>query len=230
MTRLISTLTLPGRGYNRSKNIEEVQIALPMLGEDDDEQTRRLDELVTTIASRSEAEGHAAQRAPEIRLLPEYVRLDDYLIEAAFSNPQVQRGSALSLRLGIEDLSLQPISVDLNADTPHLLVGGGPGSGRTGVLQTLLVGMAAAPVNRDVRVVMIDFRRSSRPLRRLPNMWFYADTEQNLTEAIDALKTELRERMTRLREALDKDDQQQERQRRPERNSLRNGTSPARHR
>ncbi|HEX6776937.1 MAG TPA: FtsK/SpoIIIE domain-containing protein [Ktedonobacterales bacterium] len=199
---------LPGRGYNRSKSIQEVQIALPVQGDDDDEQARKLDELVSTIGTQ--AERRSTQRAPEIRLLPEYVRLDDYLIEAAFSHPQDQRGLGISLRLGIEDLSLQPISVELNADTPHMLVGGGPGSGRTSVLQTFLVGMAAAPANKDVRVVMIDFRRSSRPLRRLPHMWHYADTEQRLTEAIDGLKTELRQRMTRLREALDQQDQQQQ--------------------
>ncbi len=193
---------LPGRGYRRSKHVEEVHIALPVPGEDEDEQARHLDEFVSLIAARSEA-GHHARRAPEIRLLPEYVRLEDYLIEAAFSNPEARCKSDLCLRLGIEDLSLQPVAVELNADTPHLLIAGGPGSGRSSVLQSLLVGLAATPYNRDARVVMIDFRRSSRPLRRLPNTWHYADTEPRLTEAIEALKTELRERMTRLREALD---------------------------
>jgi S-DNA-T family DNA segregation ATPase FtsK/SpoIIIE len=199
---------LPGRGYRRGGHVEEVHIALPVAGEDEDEQARHLDEFVSLIAAHSEANRHT-RRAPEIRLLPEYVRLDDYLIEAAFSNPQTRRERGLSLRLGLEDLSLQPVAVELNADTPHLLVGGGPGSGRSSVLHTLLVGLAAAPYYRDARVVMIDFRRTSRPLRRLSILWQYADTEPRLTEAIDALKAELRERMTQLRAALDRqqDDQ-----------------------
>lgn len=194
---------LPGRGYRRGGHVEEVHIALPVAGEDEDEQARHLDEFVSLIAARSEA-NHHTRRAPQIRLLPEYVRLDDYLIEAAFSCPQTRGERGLSLRLGIEDLSLQPIAVELNADTPHLLVSGGPGSGRSSILRTLLVGLAAVPHYRDARVVMIDFRRTSRPLRRLPILWQYADTEPRLTEAIDALKAELRERMTQLRASLDR--------------------------
>lgn len=193
---------IPGRGYKRGKASEEVQIALPAAGEDDDERAHQLEELVATIAN--EAEGPPA---PPIRLLPEYVRIDDFLIEAAFSNPDARLSHTINLRIGIEDLSLQPIALELNADTPHMLVGGGPGSGRTGILQACLMVLASTPPCRAVRVILVDFRRTSRLLRRLPNIWMYADTEERLGEAINALKAELRERMARLREALE---QQQE--------------------
>ncbi len=188
----------PGRGYKRGKASEEVQIALPVAGEEDDEQARRLEELVTAIAG--EADGQAA---PPIRLLPDYVRIDDFLIEAAFSNPLAPTSCSIRLRIGIEDLSLQPIAVELNADTPHMLVGGGPGSGRTGILQAFLMVLASTPSCSEARVILVDFRRTSRLFRRLPNIWMYADNEERLGEAIDALKAELRVRMARLRQALE---------------------------
>jgi S-DNA-T family DNA segregation ATPase FtsK/SpoIIIE len=138
---------IPGRGYKRGKTPQEVQIALPVVGEDDDEQNQQLDELVTTLAK--EGEKHHVQPAPAIRLLPEYVRLSDLLTEVARLEESEERSSealawqkTLRLYLGIEDLSLQPITIELSAETPHFLVGGGPGSGRTSVLQTCLFGLA----------------------------------------------------------------------------------------
>ncbi len=123
--------------------------------------------------------------------------------EATNGNTQAPSKS-LRIRLGVEDFSLRPIALELNADTPHVLVGGGPGSGRTGVLHTCLLMLAATSGNRDARVILVDFRRTSRMLRRLPNIWMYADTEDRLIEVVNVLKTELRERMTKIREELEK--------------------------
>ena len=112
-------------------------------------------------------------------------------------------GRSLHLRLGMEDFSLRPIGVDLNADTPHLLIAGGPGSGRTSLIQTCLL-MLSTPANRQARVIFVDFRRSSRQLRRLPVLRVYADTEERLVKAIERLKEELRRRLTQLREELER--------------------------
>lgn len=206
---------IPGRGYKRGKILEEVQIALPMPGDDDDEQTRQLDEMVNAVAKV--AKEMRLPQAPPIRLLPEYVRADYFLMDAisnagAGASPVTPADgranganvAALRIRLGIEDFSLSPIALELNADTPHVLVGGGPGSGRTGVLHTCLLMLASTPENKQAKVILLDFRRSSRILRRLPNIWQYADNEERLTEAVNILKAELRERVVRLREELEK--------------------------
>ena len=195
----------PGRAYRRGQTLDEVHVALPTQGEDDDEQTRLLNELVETIAR--DAEGHSA---PPIQLLPDYVRIDDFLVEAAFSDPRPQAAPSIRLRVGIEDLSLQPIALELNADMPHALIAGGPGSGRTGIIQSCLMVLASTPLYEPVRVVLVDFRRTSRALRRLPNMWMYADSEEQLVAAMDRLKTELRERMTRMKEVFAQDNDDEE--------------------
>jgi len=196
----------PGRGYIRNKILQEVHIALPTLGEDDDEQTRQLDEMVEAYAlAVATVNGNSAKAgfAPAIRLLPELVQADDFL-QDALSNTGTAESQALSLHFGIEDFSLRPFALELNADTPHALVGGGSGSGRTGVLHTCLLMLAATEAYRHARVILVDFRRTSRLLRRLPNVWVYADTEERLVEAIKALKAEMSERLVRLREELER--------------------------
>ena len=201
--------TIPGRGYRRGHTLDEVHFALPATGEDDDEQNRLLDELVEEMAKQAEDSSYAA---PPIQLLPDYVHIDDFLVEAAFSENQPSSLSqysrslpprSLRMRVGIEDLSLQPIALELSAEIPHALVAGGPGSGRTGVLQTCLMVLASTPAYADTKIVLVDFRRTSRPMRRLPNVWQYADSEERLVAAFSELKEELRSRMTRLKAELE---------------------------
>ncbi|HCI78565.1 MAG TPA: type VII secretion protein EssC [Ktedonobacter sp.] len=204
---------LAGRGYKRGKTLEEVHIALPVPGDDDDEQTRQLDEFVQSFSKS----GRIAKSllAPPIRLLPDFVRADYFLMDAISGVSSVEEvettkenrtmpvaGRSLHIRLGLEDFSLRPISIDLNADTPHLLIAGGSGSGRTSIIQTCLM-MLSTPLNKQARVIFVDFRRSSRALRRLPALRVYADTEERLVKAMESIKEELRRRLNVLREELE---------------------------
>lgn len=199
---------LPGRGYKRGKSLEEVHIALPFDSEEDDEQTRLLDEWVTMMARTMKVE--KSRKAPPIRLLPENIHAEYFLMDAISSTSVRQRTEnallpplALQIRLGIEDFSLGAISVELNRDTPHMFVVGGPGSGRTTVLQTMLL-MLANPIYGDTKVILVDFRRNSRSLRRLPHIWMYADTEERLLNAVAKLKEELRARLTKMNDILER--------------------------
>lgn len=221
--------TLAGRGYQRGKVLQEIQIALPMPSDDDDEQIRQLEEMVTTITKACKIP--TSHYAPAIKLLPEYVRADYFLIDAVSQKQHdvatdtiLRPGSAMTatpapspgdaqrsqrvlcIRLGIEDFSLRPIALELNADTPHVVIAGGPGSGKTTVIHTCVL-MLAAPENSHAQVILVDFRRSARALRRLPNVWKYADSEEHLAEAVEELKKELRARVIQLHEELE---QQQE--------------------
>ena len=104
-------------------------------------------------------------------------------------------------------------SVELSAETPHVLVAGGPGSGRTGVLHTCLFALAnhqsSSSLSRaSARIILVDFRRSSRLLRSLPGVWMYADTEERLLEVVEALKSELEARTALLREELQSEEEE----------------------
>ncbi len=206
-------LAQPGRGYKRGKTLQEVQIALPVVGEDEDEQNQQLDEVITGVAK--EAETNHGQHAPAIRLLPEYVRLGELLAETAqLAESNTGSSAALRLLLGVEDLSLLPITLELSAETPHVLVGGGPGSGRTSVLHMCLFALSnhqssRSPSHESARIVLVDFRRSSRLLRSLPGVWMYADTEERLLEVVEALKSELEARTAILREELQSEEEEE---------------------
>jgi DNA segregation ATPase FtsK/SpoIIIE, S-DNA-T family len=205
--------SLAGRGYKRGKTPLEIQFALPVVGEDEDEQNQQLDKLITAVAK--EAETYHVQHAPAIQLLPEYVRLSEFLAETA-QLAEADGGSPVALRLyvGIEDLSLLPIAFELSAETPHVLVAGGPGSGRTSVLHTCLFALANHQSSshlsgESVRIILVDFRRSSRLLRSLTGVWIYADTEERLLEVVEALKRELEARTAILREELQSEEEEE---------------------
>ncbi|MGH2495316.1 MAG: FtsK/SpoIIIE domain-containing protein [Ktedonobacteraceae bacterium] len=194
---------VPGRGYRRGQTLDEAHIALPVSGDDDDERNRLLDGLVAALAKEVEGNGSAA---PPIQLLPDYAHIEDFLVEAAFGDAlfsQSTQPRAIRMRIGIEDLSLRSIALELSADTPHALVAGGPGSGRTGVLQTCLMMLASTLTYADAKIMLVDFRRTSRPMRRLPTIWQYVDSEEKLVAAINTLKEELRARMARLQTELE---------------------------
>src|SRR5712691_4395718 len=203
----------PGRGYKRGKTLQEVQIALPVVGEDEDEQNQQLDQLITAVAK--EAEAYHVQHAPAIRLLPEYVRLGELLTETAqLAESTAGSSAALRLHLGIEELSLLPIAFELSPETPHVLVAGGPGSGRTNLLHLCLFALAnhqssRSPSHESARIVLVDFRRSSRLLRSLPGVWMYADTAERLLEVVEALKSELEVRTAILREELQSEEEEE---------------------
>lgn len=203
---------LAGRGYKRGKTLEEVHIALPVPGDDDDEQTHQLDAFVQGFKSVRIAKDLLPS---SVRLLPDFVRADYFLMDAISgvnmleevdtskeNRNVVMTGRSLHLRLGMEDFSLRPIGVDLNVDTPHLLLAGGPGSGRTSLIQTCLM-MLSTPANRQSRVIFVDFRRTSRLVRRLAALHTYVDTEERLVKAVEWLKEGLRHRITQLREELE---------------------------
>jgi DNA segregation ATPase FtsK/SpoIIIE, S-DNA-T family len=190
---------LPGRGYKRGKTLEEVHIALPFDSADDDEQSSMLDEWTATMARTLKVDKQ--HKAQPIRLLPEYVRADYFLMDIISSmsmQQKIEPARIPQIRLGIEDFSLSPISVELNDEMPHMMVVGGPGSGRTTVVQTSLL-MLASPNYRNAKVILVDFRRSSRPFRRLPTVWMYADTEERLIDVVNTLKQELQTRVTQMR-------------------------------
>ncbi len=207
--------TIPGRGFLRGKTLHEVQIALPVSGEDDDEQTEQLDRMVSALVTHEANEAkrrneqHVFLAASPVQLLPTHIPFEDFILEAHSSPIRgISQASLLRLYLGIEDLSLQPFALELSVDVPHALIAGGPGSGRTNAIHTALLMLAATPAYASAQVVLVDFRHTSRQIRRLSNVWMYAETEERLIEIVDTLKHELQTRMRHIREELEQRNKQ----------------------
>ncbi|HTD78441.1 MAG TPA: FtsK/SpoIIIE domain-containing protein, partial [Chloroflexota bacterium] len=87
-----------------------------------------------------------------------------------------QRGAAdrsLAVPIGVRPGG-EPLKLDLHqtADGPHGLVAGSTGSGKSALLQALLLGMAASFHPHDVAMVLVDYKGGSTagPLRDLPHL------------------------------------------------------------
>ncbi|AEW94669.1 MULTISPECIES: type VII secretion protein EccC [Streptomycetaceae] len=89
--------------------------------------------------------------APPIRMLPERIRARDLP-----PLPDAVRG--VPIGLGEDDLA--PVPLDLEADDPHFLVYGDSGAGKTEFLRMWMAALAARRPARDVRFVVVDYRRT----------------------------------------------------------------------
>jgi S-DNA-T family DNA segregation ATPase FtsK/SpoIIIE len=62
--------------------------------------------------------------------------------------------------IGLREVDLAPVGLDMCADDPHFLVFGDSGSGKTNFLRAWMSGLAQRQSAFDVRFVIVDFRRS----------------------------------------------------------------------
>ncbi len=96
--------------------------------------------------------------------------------------------------------------VDLaDSRAPHLLVAGATGSGKSEWMRTAAAALMATHVPADLRLVLIDPKRTAFPeLRRSPYLWerlpVLMPPEDNMTEAFDALVEEMERRYRALEE------------------------------
>jgi S-DNA-T family DNA segregation ATPase FtsK/SpoIIIE len=181
----------PGSGILAGRPPLHAQIALPDLAADDDERDRAL--LATLEAMRAAWSGRPT---PEpIRAMPESVPLDlsralQYL-PTRHAQPDAPQLEPLRSWLGTEGDLLQPFSMHWR-DAPHWLILGTYGSGKSSLLRTLLLGVAARYAPHEAALVLIDFSRETlRALRHLPHALSYATDAASLAQVMQRLQAEL---------------------------------------
>jgi DNA segregation ATPase FtsK/SpoIIIE, S-DNA-T family len=171
----------PGRSLIASPDYGalELQVALPSLEAPDADgdsailnDAELLADLRERVAARAAA-WHAATPAvgwapPPVALLPEQV------VRAALA-PAPHAAGALGAPIGLDDASLAPATIVLDAITPHLLIVGGRRSGKTTALYTLVAGLAARLAPAEWRLALLDGPRGGlRQLAELPQLAVYA--------------------------------------------------------
>jgi S-DNA-T family DNA segregation ATPase FtsK/SpoIIIE len=130
--------------------------------------------------------GWSGGSAPGVRMLPRRLSLED-LREL----PYAPRG----VPVGIAETDLGPVLLDLVRGDPHFLVFGDAGSGKTSFLRTYLEGVMATSAAEDVRIVLVDYRRSL--LGAVPGDYLgaYAPDVTAVRAYVDQLCIRMTERM-----------------------------------
>ncbi|HEX3203039.1 MAG TPA: FtsK/SpoIIIE domain-containing protein, partial [Actinomycetes bacterium] len=189
-TAAASLPDLPGRGLTPSGL--QFQVALPG-------QTR-------AIVDRA-LPGRDGAVAPPLRLLPTLVGESTL----ATAGPEgsavglevsaVERGAPTTaprapagLPFAVEEHRLEVVQLDLFEASPHLLVLGDVGCGKSSLLRLVANGLAARHPPDEVALVIVDPRRGLLDLTALPNLVGYAYSTTTVTQAVDQLRREFEER------------------------------------
>ncbi len=144
------------------------------------------DETITKIAA-----SWTGAAAPPIRLLPDLVQA----ASLAGGEPAASGARSAAVPIGLGDIDLGPVSLDLTEDDPHLLVLGDAGSGKTVFLRTLVQGLAARHGADEIRFMLVDYRRSLVDIVPGGYVGAYAGDASAAREYATQLAAKLAERM-----------------------------------
>jgi ESX secretion system protein EccC len=160
---------LPGRGLTPSGL--QFQAALPG--------------PTSTVLDRA-LPGRDGAAAPPLRLLPTLV--------AETALPAAGPGASAGLPFAVEEHRLEAVRLDLFEGSPHLLVLGDAGCGKSSLLRLLANGLAARHPPDEVALLVVDLRRGLLDLAGLPNLVGHACSTATVALAVDHLRRELEER------------------------------------
>lgn len=148
---------------------------------------RRLSGVLSDLARHAGLDGRAQQP-------PEAVEWDELGMLDSRSTTTVTIGHTAECAYG----------VDLVSEGPHAVIGGTTGSGKSELLTTWVLGLAAANSPQDVSMLLVDFKGGAtfEPLRPLPHVvGVITDLEPSGAErALQSLRAEVRYRERILRE------------------------------
>lgn len=139
--------------------------------------------------------------------LPSRVRLADLGSKepSLLGIPTTARDGPPPLVVSIGQSALGVFDLDLDAHGPHLLIGGTTGSGKSALLETLVLGLAHAHPPRELSIALIDFKGGAgvRACMGLPHVsGILTDLDPYLARrALAALSRELSDRKLALSKA-----------------------------
>jgi S-DNA-T family DNA segregation ATPase FtsK/SpoIIIE len=171
---------MPGRGLTAAGL--EFQTVLPRV--DGEPTVEGLADAVAD-AARDLAGCWPNEHAPRLRVLPTCLPREEVPADVEVAG----------IPIGVDEDRLDPVCVDLKGADPHLLVLGDGESGRTNLLRTFVLGLAEQESPQDVRVVLIDPRRTLGDLTELEHVEVYAQTSALAAKAADQLAATVRKRL-----------------------------------
>ncbi|BCY11905.1 type VII secretion protein EccCa [Actinoplanes sp. L3-i22] len=139
------TVAIPGRGVCPPG--DHFQAALPRL--DGDAGTENLAKAQQAVLDEIIA-GWPGASAPPVRTLPKVVTAAE--LDARFGPERA------GVPIGVREIDLDVVGLDLTPVDPHLMVFGDSGAGKTSVLRAWMAGLARRRTAREARFFLIDYR------------------------------------------------------------------------
>lgn len=130
----------------------------------------------------------SGEAAPAVRILPDRLSVER-LRELASAKAQP------GVPIGITEADLSPVWLDMVGGEPHALVFGDTGSGKTEFLRTFIDGLATAKSAWEVRIVLIDYRRSLLGAVPKDHLGAYAPDAEAARVYVEQICERLAERM-----------------------------------
>ncbi|MGW8378538.1 type VII secretion protein EccCa [Streptomyces sp. ODS28] len=153
--------SVPGRGLAGNGLVHH--IALPRL--DGEDGTQRIAEAQATLVSRI-AESWKRPAPQALRVLPELVSATDLAAAVSATSGEGRRWEGQDpallegeVPIGLREVDLRPVGLDMTRGQSHFVVFGDSGSGKTAFLRSWMRGLAERHTAREVRFMVIDYRR-----------------------------------------------------------------------
>ncbi|MFI8527554.1 type VII secretion protein EccCa [Promicromonospora sukumoe] len=185
--RLMRAVT-PGRGIVSPGLV--FHTALPRL--DGDTGTENLGKALETLVGDM-ADAWQGPVAGPLRVLPKVVSAAE-LDHAVFAS-QVTSFSPSEVPIGLRELDLGPVSLDLEAGDSHFLVFGDGGSGKSSFLRGWMRAIAARRNATEVRFIVVDYRRSLLGAVPDPYLGAQAGDPELATAYVEQVVAKLKERL-----------------------------------
>lgn len=158
-----------------------------------------LERVVRSLARLRDATPGGSSTMPDRVRLPDLLGAQEVFDAGTIARRWAERSASTRAVLGRS--AQGTYSVDLATDGPHILVGGTTGSGKSELLQTLVVSLALANSPEELSLVLVDYKGGSAfsRCRHLPHtVGFVTDLDEHLgRRALVSLGAELsyRERL-----------------------------------
>ena len=182
----------PGRGI--IKGGLQFQTAVPSLRGPaalaSDEATVPLNEELTELVASVRAAWQGPV-APPTPMLPALVTEEQVWAAAE----QAGEAPPSGVPLGLEELRLQPFSIDLFTGGPHFVIFGDGEAGKTNLLRAWMRGLQRLYTPEQAQFALVDFRRAVLDFLDSPHQFAYACTGPMLKDCVERLKKELEGRV-----------------------------------
>ncbi|MFD0364579.1 type VII secretion protein EccCa [Nocardia sp. GCM10030253] len=130
------------------------------------------------------------RRAPEVRLLPSQITMDEVYAGLPQPTTLAQR---LRVPFGVRESNLTAAAIDFGVST-HMIVVGSSGSGKSTVLASLLDSISRQFTKDQARVLLVDYRRQHMEAIPDEQLIGYLTSERDVLEGLPAFVEKMRSR------------------------------------